>query len=387
MIVDEVDARTRAVLERYGFDPRTFEELRARVASGAAVSPRRTSRAGPSSLPRDDDVERLPQPGSDAWAEARATGIDALGAGRVGQVVLAGGMATRFGGVVKGAVEALDGRSFLSWKLGETARLAQELGAEIPVAVMTSFQTEDETRAHVAGLGVAEPLWFSQYVSLRLTEDGELFRHDGLPSLYAPGHGDLLDALRCSGTLAALRERGVRHVAVSNVDNLGARLDPVVLGAHLVAGRPMTAEVAVKEGDMGGAPARVDGRLGLLEGPQFPPDFEQERISRLQHEHDHVGDRRDRPSVRPSMAVRAEVRRRQVRGAAGAAVPPGRVGARCDLPRGAPLGAARPVLPDQGARGHGALPAGAARDARSIRARARRRVGANTAQRRHISRS
>ena len=29
---------------------------------------------------------------------------------------------------------------------------------------------------------------------------------------------------------------------------------------------------------MGGAPARVDGRLGLLEGPQFPPDFDQERI-------------------------------------------------------------------------------------------------------------
>ena len=29
---------------------------------------------------------------------------------------------------------------------------------------------------------------------------------------------------------------------------------------------------------MGGAPARVDGRLGLLEGPQFPPGFDQRRI-------------------------------------------------------------------------------------------------------------
>ena len=29
---------------------------------------------------------------------------------------------------------------------------------------------------------------------------------------------------------------------------------------------------------MGGAPARVDGRLGLLEGPQFPPGFDQDRI-------------------------------------------------------------------------------------------------------------
>jgi UTP--glucose-1-phosphate uridylyltransferase len=187
-------------------------------------------------------------------------------------------MATRFGGVVKGAVEALDGRSFLSWKLGETAALGQALRVEIPVALMTSFQTDEETRAHVASLDVPEPLWFTQSVSLRLTERGDLFLCEGRPSLYAPGHGDLVDAIRTSGTVDRLRERGVESVTVSNVDNLGARLDPVVIGAHLLAGRPLTMEVATKEGDMGGAPARVDGRLGLLEGPQFPADFDQARI-------------------------------------------------------------------------------------------------------------
>ena len=140
-----------------------------------------------------------------------------------------------------------------------------------------------------------EPLWFSQSVSLRLTEDGELFLEDGRPSLYAPGHGDLVDAIRRSGTLDELRRRGVEHVTISNVDNLGARLDPVVVGAHVVAGRSLTAEVAVKEGDMGGAPARVDGRLGLLEGPQFPPDFDHERIAGVQHEHRHRRARRARP--------------------------------------------------------------------------------------------
>src|SRR4029078_4883263 len=101
-------------------------------------------------------------------------------------VVLAGGMATRFGGVVKGAVEALDGRSFLSWKLGRAALLGEALGAEIPVALMTSFQTEDETRVHVGGLGVPEPLWFSQSVSLRLTEDPALSLAAGHRSLCAP---------------------------------------------------------------------------------------------------------------------------------------------------------------------------------------------------------
>jgi UTP--glucose-1-phosphate uridylyltransferase len=277
MTLAAVDPETRAVLDRYGFDEETFESLRSAVASGA-LTPAGNVAVGTVEPPASGDVTPLPEPGSAGWQEARAAGKDALAAGRIAQVVLAGGMATRFGGVVKGAVEALDGRSFLAWKLGETVRLGEALGVEIPVALMTSFQTESETRAHVAALGVPEPLWFSQFVSLRLTEDGELFREDGLPSLYAPGHGDLLPALRRSGTLDELRRRGVEHVAVSNVDNLGARLDPVVVGAHLLGGRPMTAEVARKEGDMGGAPVRVDGRLGLLEGPQFPAGFDQDRI-------------------------------------------------------------------------------------------------------------
>ncbi len=277
MILDEVDRDTRDVLERFGFDPVAFEALRLRVASGE-LSPASNVVVGRVDPPADDDITPLPEPASAGWAEARRAGLEAVSAGRVAQLVLAGGMATRFGGVVKGAVEAVDGRSFLSWKLGETARLAEALGTEIPVALMTSFQTTDETRAHVASLGVPEPLWFSQYVSLRLTEAGELFLEDGRPSLYAPGHGDLVDAIRRSGTLDALRARGVEHVAVSNVDNLGARLDPVVIGAHVLAGRPMTSEVARKQGDMGGAPARVDGRLGLLEGPQFPPGFDQDLI-------------------------------------------------------------------------------------------------------------
>jgi UTP--glucose-1-phosphate uridylyltransferase len=277
MILDELDPHTRGVLDRYGFDAETFETLRAAVAAGE-LSPATNIPSGTIEPPRDDDLTPLPEPGSAEWADARSAGIDALTAGKVAQVVLAGGMATRFGGVVKGAVEALDGRSFLSWKLGDTERLAEALGSVVPVALMTSFQTEDETRAHVATLGVHEPLWFSQFVSLRLAEDGELFLEDDRPSLYAPGHGDLLPALRRSGTLDELRRRGVEHIAVSNVDNLGARLDPVVVGAHLLSGRPMTAEVARKEGDLGGAPARIDGRLGLLEGPQFPADFDQDRI-------------------------------------------------------------------------------------------------------------
>ncbi len=144
---------------------------------------------------------------------------------------------------------------------------------------MTSFATDRATRDFVYQRGLPEPLYFAQYVSLRLERDGSLFRTgEGKVSLYSPGHGDFLTAFRRSGTLESLRAAGVRYVMVSNVDNLGARLDPVVLGTHVRAGRPVTAEVVGNTGDVGGSPARVDGRPVVLESMQFPPGFDHSRL-------------------------------------------------------------------------------------------------------------
>jgi UTP--glucose-1-phosphate uridylyltransferase len=272
----ELDPATRETLDRFGFDAERFERLRASVADGS-LSPATNVVGGRVEPPAREDLTSLPERGEDE--EARAAGLDALRGGEVALVVLNGGMATRFGGVVKGTVEVLDGRSFLELKLASAAEVGEALGAPIPAAVMTSFATDAPTRDFVVSRGLPEPLYFSQYVSLRLEPDGDLFRRDdGRPSLYAPGHGDFLDAFRRSGTLARLHDRGVRYVMVSNVDNLGARVDPAVIGMHVLGGRPVTTEVARKEGDMGGAPARVDGRMMLLEAPRFPPGFDHERI-------------------------------------------------------------------------------------------------------------
>jgi UTP--glucose-1-phosphate uridylyltransferase len=278
MILDEVDPETRELLGRYGFDAGRFEELRARVADGS-LSPASNVVSGRIEPPLPSDLTRLPAPGETGYEEARAAGLVALADGQVAQVVLTGGMATRFGGVVKGVVEVFDGRSFLELKMRETAELAGAVGAHVPVALMTSFATDGVVRTHVAERELGEPLVFCQFVSLRLRPDGQLFRTaDGRVSPYAPGHGDLFEAMRRSGVVASLRDRGVRVVTVSNVDNLGARVDPVVVGMHLLAGKPVTAETARKDGDLGGAPVRVDGRLQLLEGPRFPPGFDHHAI-------------------------------------------------------------------------------------------------------------
>lgn len=282
--IEAFDAETRDLLDRYGFDVARFAELQARVASGA-LSPASNVVQGTVEPPDEAQIVRMPLPGDAGYEEARALGSAALERGEVAMAVLNGGMATRFGGVVKGTVAAVDGRSFLEWKLAEAARVAEAAGAPIPAVIMNSFATDEATKAFLAALGERAPdpggiRHFTQFISLRMNTDGSLFRDDaGRPSPYAPGHGDFNEALRASGTLAWLRGRGVRLLHLSNVDNLGARLDPVLVGMHRRSGAAITNEVAAKApGDAGGAPARVDGRTIMLESPRFPTDFDQDQI-------------------------------------------------------------------------------------------------------------
>src|SRR4029450_7479065 len=100
--------------------------------------------------------------------ETRSAGIDALRRGEVAQVVLAGGMATRFGGVVKAVLTAVDGKSFLEAKLEQTRALERALDTTVPVALMTSFATDDAVRSHVGERELGDPLVFHQFVSVRV---------------------------------------------------------------------------------------------------------------------------------------------------------------------------------------------------------------------------
>jgi UTP--glucose-1-phosphate uridylyltransferase len=276
----ELDSDTRALLDRYGFDEPQFLALRERFLRGdlGAAGNRIKGKVEP---PREDDLVRLPAPDSAKRKQFAARGIEALRRGEVGCVVLAGGMATRFGGVVKAAVPALAGRSFLSLKLGGIRLAAEQLEARVPTFVMTSFATDAEIRRLLPALdSPAVPVSaFAQFISLRMRPDGELFRDGSAVSPYAPGHGDLSFALRRSGVLGRFVAQGGRVLYMSNVDNLAATLDPAVIGAHLESERAITAEVVSKDpGDAGGAPARVDGVLQIVESFRFPEGFSEDQI-------------------------------------------------------------------------------------------------------------
>jgi UTP--glucose-1-phosphate uridylyltransferase len=273
-------------LRSHDFDEAYFRAAQARIARGelTAASSVVTGRIEPVADVVDVDYD------APDVALLRARGEAALRGGKVAHVVLNGGMATRFGGVVKGVVEVYEGETFISLKAKDALHARQRFGAAVPLVLMDSFATHEATLAHVAargrfGLPEADLLFFQQSVSIRMNEDGSLFiGDDGKPSYHAPGHGDFFRAIRNSGVLAQLRDRGVEHLLFSNVDNLGATVDPVIVGHHLAGARPMTAEITLKQRtasgawDKGGAPAVVDGRRQLVEGFRFPADFPQETL-------------------------------------------------------------------------------------------------------------
>lgn len=275
-----IDDATKAELGPYGFDEALLASFVARLfgTSSNAVT-------GQLVPPAPGDVTRLPVPGTPERERLAAVGLSAIRAGHVGAVVLAGGMATRFGGVVKAVVPVLGERTFLELKHDDLAEVSRRAGGPVPTFVMSSFTTHDRIVSHVAEKRLTRdgrpPIEvFPQYVSLRLTPEGALFRDaEGQLSPYAPGHGDLTFALRRSGLLRRFRDAGGRVLVMSNVDNLGATLDPALVGLHLELGGALTAEVVRKEkGDKGGAPARLDGVPQIIEGFRFPKTFDQDSI-------------------------------------------------------------------------------------------------------------
>jgi UTP--glucose-1-phosphate uridylyltransferase len=145
---------------------------------------------------------------------------------------------------------------------------------------MTSEPTDGPIRAALGDRIDGDYLAaFEQFVSPRLTNSpgsaGIFLGEDGQPSVHATGHGDLPDALRESGLLDKFLARGGRLVVIANIDNLGATVDPAILGFHLDHGGPLTVEVVDKVGsDRGGGPVRWNGRPIITEEFRLPIGFD-----------------------------------------------------------------------------------------------------------------
>lgn len=274
----DLDALTAKALEHWEFDPSRLLDWSVRLLPGDGDANRVRGDVAP---PEPGDLVPLPARTSEEGRRLERLGLDAIRRGELAVVVLAGGMATRMGGVVKALVEITPGLTFMEARLAEREHWSTVANAPLPLVLMTSYATDDAIREALGEtLDGRRVDAFTQGVSLRLTPDGHLFRtNEGAPSLHATGHGDLPDSIRSAGTLGRLMGEGVRVVWIANLDNLGAAIDPLVLGAHLDQGSPLTVEVVDKKpGDRGGSPFRVDGRTVILESFRVPRDIDEDDV-------------------------------------------------------------------------------------------------------------
>lgn len=269
----------RAFLLGAGLDPKRLREHVERARGERAED---NFVRGAITPPEPGDVETLPEPGSTEYEKLERLGLEALRAGHVALIVLAGGMATRMGGKVKALVDAVPGHSFLDLRLNEARSNAARYGVQPPLWIMTSYATDKAIRSALGARANGDDVAvFSQFVSLRLTPEGDVFvGDDGKPSAHAPGHGDLPEALQKSGLIQRFAERGGQVVMMTNIDNLGGTLDPAIVGFQLSSGSAVTLEVVDKVGsDRGGIPVRLDGRPVVLEEFRIPPSFDPKSVS------------------------------------------------------------------------------------------------------------
>jgi UTP--glucose-1-phosphate uridylyltransferase len=201
---------------------------------------------------------------------------------RVVVLKLNGGLGTSMGMTrAKSLLEVKEGLSFLDIIVRQVLHLREQTGARIPLLLMHSFATREDSLAALARYPELEldlPLDFVQGKVPKLLADGfEPVEWPANPALEwaPPGHGDVYTSLATSGLLGELLDRGYEYLFLSNADNLGAVLEPRILGWFADQGLPFLSEVTDRtEGDKKGGhlARRRGGGLVLRETAQTPDE-------------------------------------------------------------------------------------------------------------------
>lgn len=199
-------------------------------------------------------------------------------------IKLNGGLGTSMGmDRAKSLLPVRDGKSFLDVIAGQVRHARQAHQAPLPLLLMNSFRTRDDSVAALAShpdLAVdGLPVDFLQNAEPKIrVDDLTPVEWPAEPSLEwcPPGHGDIYTALLSSGVLEKLLDAGFRYANASNSDNLGAVPSARIAGWFAASGAPYAAELCRRTAAdrKGGhlAIRKSDGRLILRDTAQTAPD-------------------------------------------------------------------------------------------------------------------
>ena len=273
---DELDAASRARLaaEIAAID---FERLDRLIAELVLAQP--VAAAAPEEV-LPVDVVRLPKTDGERvlWVRASGIGADALAAGEVAVILVAGGSGTRLGFEgPKGTfpIGPVSSASLFQIHAEKIVALGRRYGRSIPLYIMTSPENHEATIAFFDQhdrFGLEKLRFFTQGqmpAMDRSTGRILLAAKDRL-ALSPDGHGGTLAALaarpdgREASCLDEMREQGVKTLFYFQVDNPLVRIaEPAFIGLHLEAGAEISFKVVERQ--------TPDEKLGVVVVCRGPP--------------------------------------------------------------------------------------------------------------------
>ena len=204
-------------------------------------------------------------------------GLDAIRAGKVGVVLLAGGMGTRLGSdAPKGIYNiGLTKEVYIFQRLIENLMdVVHQAGAWIPLYVMTSDKNHETTTAFFEekdyfGYNADYVTFFIQDMAPVSDYEGKVYMETKYKISTSPnGSGGWFHSMMKWGVVDKLREAGVEWLNVFAVDNVLQRIaDPCFVGATIATNSAVGAKVVRKNApdEKVGAMCLEDGRPSIVE--------------------------------------------------------------------------------------------------------------------------
>ena len=209
--------------------------------------------------------------------EYTTTGLEAIRAGKVGAVLLAGGMGTRLGSdAPKGVYNiGLTKEVFIFQRLIENLlEVVNQAGAWIPLYVMTCEKIHVSTAAFFKekeyfGYNADYVTFFMQDMAPASDYDGKVYMEAKHKISTSPnGNGGWFLSMMKWGVVDKIREAGVEWLNVFAVDNVLQRIaDPCFVGAVIATDSAVGAKVVKKNApdEKVGAMCLEDGKPSIVE--------------------------------------------------------------------------------------------------------------------------
>ena len=183
-------------------------------------------------------------------------GENAIKAGKLAVVTMAGGQGTRLGhNGPKGTYDlGLDSHKSIFEILCDTMKEAcEKYHVTIPWYLMTSDANNEDTMQffkdhNYFGYPKEAVSFFIQGKLPMIDTQGKiLLDEDGMMKQAADGHGGIFEAMRKNGVLYDMKEKGIEWVYIGGVDNVLAKMvDPVLTGLAISEGTLMAGKSVVK---------------------------------------------------------------------------------------------------------------------------------------------